>query len=230
VKKLTNKTASASKEGKKASVKGDNKTSKSVSAKKASNTSKASAKAAPKKAAKTAKPVAKKKTATKKPAKIAKVVDNLDKIVPAVEDNKPQETVIKKDNPDPKITFETRTVNLTREGATQFRAKEISRNSFPLNNLHIARLNVLDKLQVMGTTKERTKELTAQLDEINTKIREAESAVNSLREMSIADCYEIENVSVPSLVKIGKSFVDDFATRCAVALGFKPSKIKFIAG
>lgn len=128
------------------------------------------------------------------------------------------------------ITYSTGNIYLSHTGAKQFRAMMISRASFPLNNLGVARAKITDALSVMGQTKERVKTLREQLGEVDREIMMAEARATSLRGLGIFDCYDHENVKIPSHVRANGQETDDLAMRAAVALGFKPSKTHLIAG
>lgn len=156
-------------------------------------------KAASKAKATVKKAATKTKVATSKPKAKTKAKKAVSVPVPVVEIPAPAPAVESK-NP----THQKATVELTKEGAHNFRAMVISKESFPLYLLKNAQ--------------------SVDANEIKTR----EQKLNAIRAIGLDGFVKHEGISVPSFVKSHGEKYEDIAMRAISALGFKPSKARFV--
>ena len=172
---------------------------------------------------KTAKKAAIKKKPVAKAKKVAKKIE-----IPAPEIAKVES--VQPETPEIKITHAKANIVLREEGATQLRAAAISQISRNLSHLRVGYANAEEKFNIanhIGGDKQRRAESFERMQDLAKEIREIESRVTRVRQISIAD-FVHQTALIPSSVKTRGETTEDIKARAAASIGFLPSKARFI--
>ena len=168
------------------------------------------------------KSVGKKKPITKA-KKVAKKIEIPEPEIAKVESVQPE-------TPEIKITHAKANIVLREEGATQLRAAAISQISRNLSHLRVGYANAEEKFNIanhIGGDKQRRAESFERMQDLAKEIREIESRVTRVRQISIAD-FVHQTALIPSSVKTRGETTEDIKARAAASIGFLPSKARFI--